>query len=108
MIRSFSYAAHTALAKQTSLRDKPENIYPLLYQWAQYWYVWVSGVFLNSYLDTMQQTNLLPKNPDHLKIILEAYLLEKAIYEVGYELNNRPDWLKVPLQGIQQIMKAEY
>ena len=108
MIRSFNYAAHTALAKQTSLRDKPESTYPLLYQWAQYWYVWVSGVFLNAYLDAVSQAGLLPKNADHLKIILEAYLLEKAIYEVGYELNNRPDWLKVPLQGILQILKAEF
>jgi maltose alpha-D-glucosyltransferase/alpha-amylase len=107
MIRSFNYAAYTALAKQISLRHKPPNTLPLLQQWAQYWYVWVSAVFLNTYLDTIKPTGLLPENPDHLKILLDAFLLEKAIYEVGYELNNRPDWVKVPLQGILQMIKAE-
>jgi maltose alpha-D-glucosyltransferase/alpha-amylase len=108
MIRSFNYAAYTALAKQTSMRNKPENTYPLLNQWAQYWYVWVSSAFLNTYLDIIRPTTLLPRNHDHLKILLNAFLLEKAIYEVGYELNNRPDWLKVPLQGVLQILKTEY
>ncbi len=108
MIRSFNYAAYTALAKQTSLRNKTENALPRLSHWAQYWYTWVSAVFLNTYLDVMKETSLLPKNPDHLKILLDAFLLEKAIYEVGYELNNRPDWLKVPLQGIMQILKTEH
>jgi maltose alpha-D-glucosyltransferase/alpha-amylase len=108
MIRSFNYAAYTALAKQTSLGNKPENTLPLLSHWAQYWYTWVSAVFLNTYLDVMKKTSLLPQKPEHLKILLDAFLLEKAIYEVGYELNNRPDWLKVPLQGMMQILKTEH
>jgi len=50
---------------------------------------------------------LLPDDPEQLRILLDVYLLEKAIYEIGYELNNRPDWLKVTLQGILQLLKAE-
>ncbi len=107
MIRSFNYAAYTAMSQQVSLRDKPESTFPLLNQWAQYWYIWVSTAFLNAYLNTIRPTALLPENPDHLKILLDAFLLEKAIYEVGYELNNRPDWLRVPLQGILQMLKTE-
>jgi len=38
--------------------------------------------------------------------ILDTYLLEKAVYELSYELNNRPDWVKLPLQGIWQMLKA--
>jgi len=60
-----------------------------------------------SYLNCVEQTQLLPDDPEQLRILLDAYLLEKAIYEIGYELNNRPDWLKVPLQGILQLLEAE-
>ena len=77
---------------------------PLLQNWAQYWYVRVSVAFLNSYLDIVTQVNLVPEDPEQLRILLDAYILEKAVYEIGYELNNRPDWVKVPLQGILQLM----
>ncbi|MFH1646230.1 MAG: maltose alpha-D-glucosyltransferase [Chloroflexota bacterium] len=107
MIRSFHYAAHTALLKQAPQLPKPEDILPLLEHWAQYWYVWVSVDFLNTYLDIIGQTGLLPEDPDQLKTLLDAFLLDKAIYEVGYELNNRPDWVKVPLQGIIQLIEWE-
>jgi maltose alpha-D-glucosyltransferase/alpha-amylase len=103
MIRSFHYAAHSALLHQASLGLKPEDL-PALERWAQFWYLWVSSSFLMSYLNSVAQ--LLPDDPEQRKILLDTYLLEKAVYEIGYELNNRPDWLKVPLEGILQLMKA--
>ncbi|MFC1901454.1 maltose alpha-D-glucosyltransferase [Chloroflexota bacterium] len=107
MLRSFHYAAHSAITKQASLSAKSGDDLPLLRHWAQYWYTWVSVEFLNAYLDIMAQTGLLPEDPDQLKILLDAFLLDKALYEVGYELNNRPDRVKVPIQGILQLMEAE-
>jgi maltose alpha-D-glucosyltransferase/alpha-amylase len=107
MIRSFHYAAQTALDKQALLLPQPENTLPRLNQWAQYWYTWVSASFLNAYLDIMKPAGLLPEDPAQLKILLDAFLYDKALYEVGYELNNRPDWVKVPLQGILQMLAAE-
>jgi maltose alpha-D-glucosyltransferase/alpha-amylase len=106
MIRSFHYASHSALIKQIPLAQRPEDDLPLLQHWAQYWYVWVSVSFLKSYLGIVQPVGIIPNDPNHLRILLDAYILEKAIYEIGYELNNRPDWIKVPLQGILQIMEA--
>ncbi|MFC1927082.1 maltose alpha-D-glucosyltransferase [Chloroflexota bacterium] len=106
MIRSFHYAAHSALLRQASLALRPEDL-PALEHWAQFWYVWVSSSFLMSYLNDVEQTRLLPDDPEQLRILLDAYLLEKAVYEIGYELNNRPDWLKVTIQGILQLLKAE-
>ena len=79
----------------------------MLEQWGQLWYVWVSATFLTSYLTVVAQDRLLPEDPEELKILLDAYLLEKAVYELGYELNNRPDWVKVPLQGILQLLEVE-
>ncbi len=107
MIRSFHYAAHSALIRQAPLSPRPEDDFPLLQHWAQYWYVWVSVVFLRSYLDMVKPSGLLPEDMERLRILFDAYILEKAIYEIGYELNNRPGWLKVPLRGILQLMEAE-
>jgi maltose alpha-D-glucosyltransferase/alpha-amylase len=107
MIRSFSYAAYPALAKLVTLHQKNGDTPSTVGQWAQYWYVWVSVVFLNTYLDVTRHTGLVPEDPVQLKILLDAFLLEKALYEVSYELNNRPDWVRVPLQGIIQMLEAE-
>jgi maltose alpha-D-glucosyltransferase/alpha-amylase len=106
MIRSFHYAAHTAVLHQAPLVPHPEDDLPILAHWAQYWYIWVSVAFLRPYLSGVQRAGLLPEDPQQLKILLDAYLLEKAIYEVGYELNNRPDWVDVPLYGILQLIEA--
>ena len=40
-------------------------------------------------------------------LFLDAFLLDKAIYEIGYELNNRPDWISVPIQGVLQMLAAQ-
>ena len=106
MIRSFDYATHSALLRQASMALRPDDL-PVLEQWGQFWYLWVSSTFLVSYLDNVEQARLLPDDPEQLKILLDAYLLEKAIYEIGYELNNRPDWVRVSLLGILQLMQAE-
>ncbi|MDD5126734.1 MAG: putative maltokinase, partial [Dehalococcoidales bacterium] len=106
MIRSFHYASHSALLRQAPLVAKPETELPILRQWARYWYLWVSAVFLNAYLDSIEPVNLLPDDPEQLKIHLDAFIMDKAIYEIGYEMDNRPDWLGVPLQGILQILET--
>jgi maltose alpha-D-glucosyltransferase/alpha-amylase len=104
IIRSFHYAAYSALLRQVQLTRRPEDDLPVLQHWAQYWYTWVSVAFLTAYLNIVNETGLLPDAPDQLKILLDAYILDKAVYEIGYELNNRPDWVKVPFQGILQLI----
>jgi maltose alpha-D-glucosyltransferase/alpha-amylase len=105
MIRSFQYAAHSALLHQASLGLKSEDI-SALQHWAQFWHVWVSSCFLISYLNGVDQAKLLPDDQEQRRILLDTYLLEKALYEIGYELNNRPDWLEVPIQGVLQMIKT--
>jgi maltose alpha-D-glucosyltransferase/alpha-amylase len=58
-------------------------------------------------LPAAAETPIVPHEKDELRVLLDTYLLEKAIYELGYELNNRPDWLKIPLQGIQQQLDTQ-
>ena len=57
-----------------------------------------------SELAVAKEEPFLPRDPTELQVLLDAYLLEKAVYELGYELNNRPDWVKVPLQGLLQLL----
>jgi maltose alpha-D-glucosyltransferase/alpha-amylase len=102
MMRSFQYAAYSALW-QPAMRK--EDV-PFLERWADLWYRQMNSVFLQSYLQTTAGAVFVPQNSDDLQILLEAYLLDKAVYEIGYELNNRPDWAIIPIRGIKHILQA--
>ncbi|OQW98864.1 MAG: alpha-amylase, partial [Elusimicrobia bacterium A5] len=101
MLRSFHYAAYTSLNKNITV--KAENISEIE-QWAVLWYNYVAGAFLKAYLDTVKDIPFIPQDKEELKIMLDAFILEKAVYELGYELNNRPAWIFIPLNGIKQIL----
>jgi maltose alpha-D-glucosyltransferase/alpha-amylase len=102
MMRSFQYAAYSALW-QPAMRA--EDV-PFLERWADFWYRQMNAVFLASYLETTAGAVFVPQNSEDLQILLEAYLLDKAVYEIGYELNNRPDWVVIPIRGIKHILKS--
>jgi len=102
MMRSFQYAAYSALW-QPAMRK--EDV-PFLERWADLWYRQMSSVFLQSYLQTTSGAIFIPQNADDLQIMLEAYLLDKAVYEIGYELNHRPDWAVIPIRGIKHILRS--
>ena len=98
MIRSFEYAA------AYSIRHGPmrtEDV-PALLPWARLWTRWASASFLRGYFDVAGDATYLPKGQDAFAAMLDFYLLDKAIYELRYELNNRPDWVGIPLEGIRQ------
>lgn len=108
MLRSFHYAAHTALRRLaprsgTSGTSGTADPYGL---WARYWRLWVSGEFVRSYLDAAGTAGFIPKSREELRILLDGFLLEKALYEIIYELKNRPDWVAIPLDGIQELHQA--
>jgi maltose alpha-D-glucosyltransferase/alpha-amylase len=103
MLQSFNYAANMALRNEIESGMITPNALPIMEQWAQYWYSWVSATFLKSYLATASVDSFLPKTKSELQVLLDAYVLEKVIYELGYELNNRPDWVEIPLQRILQF-----
>jgi maltose alpha-D-glucosyltransferase/alpha-amylase len=107
MLRSFDYAAHTSLlGRHRGGPVRPEDVATLA-PWARYWTQWVSAAFLRAYLATLGPGALLPRDPRDLRVLLDAHLLEKALYELGYELNNRPDWVGIPLSGILELMEAK-
>jgi maltose alpha-D-glucosyltransferase/alpha-amylase len=105
MIRSFHYAAMTSLFDHGA--GHPGDI-PFLEPWLDAWYVYVSGAYLNAYLQRMAQSALIPSDRRDLEVMLHAFILEKSIYELGYEVNNRPDWIRIPLRGICGILEEEF
>ncbi|MFP4095924.1 MAG: maltose alpha-D-glucosyltransferase [Cyclobacteriaceae bacterium] len=105
MIRSFHYAAYNGLFRNESF-SKGEAEY--LDAWAEQWYHYISGVFMKAYIERSQGGGYLPSNKEDLQILLDTFLLEKAVYELGYELNNRPGWASIPMRGIKYIMKKFY
>ena len=105
MLRSFHYGAYAAYFEQLARGLVPAQQAAGLEVWARYWQLWVSAAFLKSYLRLAHTAPFLPDTAEALKILLDAHLLEKAVYELGYELNNRPDWVKIPVQGILQTLQ---
>ncbi|HXV19159.1 MAG TPA: alpha-amylase, partial [Candidatus Omnitrophota bacterium] len=104
MLRSFHYAAYgSILDKRLGGGSGFEN-YARLEPWARFWYVWVSSAYLKAYLETAKESAFLPKRDEELTVMLDVYVLEKAIYELNYELNNRPDWIEIPVKGVAQIL----
>ncbi|MBI1919846.1 MAG: maltose alpha-D-glucosyltransferase [Geobacter sp.] len=103
MIRSFHYAAYAVLMEQTAIRA--EDI-PYLEPWLEAWYRSIAGIFLSSYLKTVGNAPFMPKERGEIETLLGAFLLDKALYELGYELDNRPGWVAIPLRGIEAIINA--
>ena len=104
MIRSFHYAAYTSLIEQFRAGTVGKVDFAVIEPWAKIWYVWTSQAFLSGYVHTADRSSLVPKDREELSVLLDALLMEKAVYEVGYELNNRPEWLRLPLYGIAQMI----
>jgi maltose alpha-D-glucosyltransferase/alpha-amylase len=102
MIRSFHYAAYGSLFLDNQIRKED---FGKLLPFVEQWYHYMSGFFMNAYLETVEDTFLIPKEREDLETLMTTFLLEKAIYELNYELNNRPDWVVIPLRGIKALVQ---
>jgi len=102
MMRSISYAAYSGLNRYFT--DHPEversPAREAITAWAILWQNSVSSAFLKSYRESIAANPALLPSAQQSQALLSAYLLEKALYELLYELNNRPAWLRIPLAGI--------
>jgi maltose alpha-D-glucosyltransferase/alpha-amylase len=102
MLRSLDYASNAALRDG---RHRPEDLH-ILEGWARAWVQWTSASFLGGYLDKIAGTRIAPSSDTDLELILRFFLLEKVIYEIGYELNNRPTWVEIPMRGLLSLMQT--
>ncbi len=103
MLRSFHYAAFIALGREpVGVGERPTALEP----WVQFWYRWVSATFLRSYLDAAGSAPFLPQDGAQLELLLDTLMLAKAVYELRYEANNRPEWIHIPIRGTLDLLRS--
>jgi maltose alpha-D-glucosyltransferase / alpha-amylase len=100
-LRSFHYAVYSALMQFTKVH--PTNLENLL-SYAELWYQNVSAVFFSAYREAAADGGFLPEYDEQITVLLGAFLIDKGIYEIIYELNSRPEWVSIPIRGILSIL----
>ncbi|HVN94634.1 MAG TPA: maltose alpha-D-glucosyltransferase [Terracidiphilus sp.] len=104
MMRSFAYVAFSAVDRCCTSDTACDR--SSLVTWAQEWQAAATSQFLSSYREAMAaKPDLLPA-PAEAQTLLDAYLLEKALYELLYELDNRPSWVWIPLTSILALWNS--
>jgi maltose alpha-D-glucosyltransferase/alpha-amylase len=100
MLRSFDYALRMSMSEHET-----DNILvrASLQRWADAWMGEVRANFLSAYQEAAAGGSFAPSDAEHLRRLLTVFELEKAIYELGYEMNNRPDWIWIPVMGINNL-----
>ena len=107
MLRSFQYASYAVLMGQAEGVNIRRDDAVSLEAAARLWHRWTSAVFLRSYLDASAGGGFVPEDLGEVRVLLDAYVLEKALYELGYELNNRPAWVQIPLRGMLELLAGD-
>jgi maltose alpha-D-glucosyltransferase/alpha-amylase len=102
MARSFDYAAEAVLRDVVAPAPERRRV---LEPWALLWTREVTAAYLQAYLATVKTASFLPKRAEDLELLLTFHELEKMIYELAYELNNRPDWVEIPLRGLARLAR---
>jgi maltose alpha-D-glucosyltransferase/alpha-amylase len=102
MMRSFHYAAFGKILLNENYRDRD---LVFLEEWAEQWQHYISRFYLGAYMERMGLGRELPEDDN---LLIRIFLIEKAIYELGYELNGRPDWVNIPLRGIEYHMSRYF
>ena len=109
LLRSFHYASHASLLDQSArgLVDPDSDAARDLEAWGRSWCDAVSAAFLGAYLAESDGAEWIPSRREDLEMLLDTSLLEKAVYELTYELNNRPLWVPIALMGLRDLLEAE-
>jgi trehalose synthase-fused probable maltokinase len=105
MLRSFHYAAFAPLLATLRGIEAPQGEESRLAALAGRWSEWVSTQFLRAYFENVGSADFLSKHRQEISSSLRLHLLAKVVFELSYELNNRPEWVKIPLVGILRLLK---
>jgi maltose alpha-D-glucosyltransferase/alpha-amylase len=104
MLRSFGYAAYAGLFAWAGDRtDAVARLEP----WAWMWQSWASAAFLDGYRAAAGRAPFMPQRDVAFDTVLHAFLLDKVLYELHYELNNRPTWVGIPLSALRRMSAGD-
>ncbi|TCJ20768.1 maltose alpha-D-glucosyltransferase [Rubrobacter taiwanensis] len=103
MLRSFNYAAYSALfALNVEREDQLRELEAASREWERR----TREAFMEGYVEGIDGCPSYPDDPEQAQNLIDLFTLEKALYEVRYELNNRPDWIGIPVRGILDLLEA--
>jgi maltose alpha-D-glucosyltransferase / alpha-amylase len=101
MLRSFDYAIRSAMRDLGAARaDQLEDLEP----WIRLWEERTRRAFLDGYAEGVRGAVSYPEEGEHARALIELFTLEKALYEIRYELDNRPDWVGIPIKGVLDLL----
>ncbi|MGE3076383.1 MAG: maltose alpha-D-glucosyltransferase [Dehalococcoidia bacterium] len=104
MVRSFYYAS------QFSTREAAMAVQGAggehLREWARAWYLWSASAYLRAYFEEIAGAGIITDDPEETRFLLDTFMLDKALYELAYELDNRPTWVDIPLRSILDLLNA--
>ena len=101
MLRSFHYAAYAGLYQECG-RDDPTG--GRAEGWVQFWRAAVSAAYLRGYREVLTGSPIVPQDDEEFDRLVRLFAIEKCVYEIGYELNSRPDWLHIPVLGLEELL----
>ena len=104
MLRSYSYAAYAGLFAHTSSRLVE---FARLEPWARIWQTWTIAAFLRAYTTAVDGALFVPAVPAQRDSLLRLFMLDKAFYELNYEVNNRLEWIRIPLAGLAALLDGD-
>jgi maltose alpha-D-glucosyltransferase / alpha-amylase len=107
MMRSFHYASSAALFGQIPGTVSRAGTADRIESWSRFWYLYAGSAFLKGYLATAGNGPFIPQSKQQLRLLFDVFLFEKAIYELAYELDNRPEWLAIPLRGLLDLIQND-
>jgi maltose alpha-D-glucosyltransferase/alpha-amylase len=102
MLRSFHYAAYAGLYQECG-RDDPTG--GRAEGWVQFWRACVSAAYVRGYRDALAGSPIVPQDDAEFERLVHLFAIEKCVYEIGYELNSRPDWLHIPVLGLEELLE---
>jgi trehalose synthase-fused probable maltokinase len=102
MLRSYAFAVRAAMLRAAEVGGGDSGLLDRLLPWANAWEAGVRAAFLEGYLAETEQrgAGFLPRRREALESVLDAYELDKMVYELDYELNHRPGWIRIPLDAL--------
>lgn len=103
LFRSFHYAIYSTLFNH---QDEYKKEQTALFEYGELLYKYMVSIFMETYVAKTKEANLHIGYRNERIFLLKYSLLEKAIYELGYELNSRPKWTIIPLKGIANILNS--